>query len=66
MKRTGVDRLEKLWSCVWDWKAGAVVGAAFPQHFLPKAIEGSTEDDSNDVTGGREGWKKLGMPEESG
>jgi hypothetical protein len=43
-----------------------VVGAAFPQHFLPKAIEGSIEDDSNDVTGGREGWKKLGMPEESG
>ena len=43
-----------------------MVGAAFPQHFLPKAIEGSIEDDSNDVIGGREEWKKLGIPEESG
>ena len=29
----------------------------------PEAVEGSIEDaGDNDVTGGREGWKKLGVP----
>lgn len=34
----------------------------FLSTLLPKAIEGSIEDDNNDVTGGREEWKKLGVP----
>jgi hypothetical protein len=45
---------------------GAVVGAAaaFPQHFCQKQSKVllGTLNDSNDVTGGREEWKKLGVP----
>jgi hypothetical protein len=47
-------------------KGGSRGRRCFSSTLLPKAIEGSIEDDSHDVTGGREEWKKLGMPEGSG